>query len=223
MLKALIVGGQLGDLDDDGVVLGLAAAFAAAAAGFLGSLSLMEIRRLSHGEQREVSIAELANHPGVALFRLRDGHVEAQAVHTKSHLHHGKKTSSSYEHAVAPVLPPGWRPGEPVRVWAVCHNFSEGYPEKDACLKAWRTPPGGAVVVDPELEPCYRRTVPAGDVPRDGRLVFVHWVESPEAYLKARWQEVLGFIRGTAMTWGVLAALWLLGSTCVCWRRSAAS
>jgi hypothetical protein len=51
--------------------------------------------------------------------------------------------------------------------------------------------------------------------------VFIHWVKSPEAYLQARWEEALGFIQGTAIAWGVVAGLWLLGSTFVRWRRAA--
>jgi hypothetical protein len=213
VIKALLVGGERGGLEGDGVFLGLMAAIAASAAGFMWSLPLMEVRRLAFSEQREVSIAELASHPGVARFQLRDGRVEAQAVHKHYHLHPGNEVSSSYDHAVVPVLPTGWRPGEPVRVWAVCHHFANGYPEKDACLEAWREPTGGAVVIEPELEPCFQPAVPAAYVPPDGYLVFVHWVKSPEAYLEARWDEVLGFLRGTAIFWCALAVLWLVGTS----------
>jgi len=223
VIKALLVGTDLGDLGGDGVFLGLFAALAAAAAGFMGSLPLMEIRRLGSGEQREVSVSELTEQLGVARFRLRDGRVEAQAVYKHYHSHPGNEVSSTYDHAVIPVLPPEWRPGEPVRVWAVCHHFANGYPEKDACLEAWREPAGGAIAIEPELEPCYRPAVPAEYMPRDGHVVFVHWVKSPEAYLQARWEEVLSFLRGTAITWGVSAGLWILGRTLARLRRPAAT
>jgi hypothetical protein len=223
VIKALLVGSELGDLEGDGVFLGLFAALAAAAVGFMGSLPLLEIRRLGFGEQREVSISELADHPGVARFRLRDGRLDAQAVYKHYHSHPGNEVSSTYDHAVVPVLPPEWRPGEPVRVWAVCQNFANGYPEKDVCLEAWREPAGGAIVIEPEDEPCYQPAVPAQYMPRDGRLVFVHWVKSPEAYLQARWDEVLRFLRGTAIMWGVIAGLWILGRTVARWRRPAAT
>jgi len=210
-IKAFLVGGDLGDLDDDGLVLGLTAAIAASFAGFLGSVPLMELRRLTGREQREVSLAEVTNHPDVARFRLRDGHVAAQDVLTEYHRHPSKKNPRSYKHAVAPVLPPGWRPGEPVRVWAVCHDFSST--QEDECLEAWRAPAGGAIVVDPELEFCFQIAVPAQHAPPDGRLVFVHWVKSPEAYLGARWGEFLGFLKITSIIWGVIAGLWLFGTT----------
>jgi hypothetical protein len=221
-IKAFLVGGDLGDLDDDGLVLGLTAAIAASFAGFLGSVPLMELRRLTGREQREVSLAEVANHPDVARFRLRDGHVAAKDILTEYHRHPSKKNPRSYKHAVAPVLPPGWRPGEPVRVWAVCHDFVDS--EKNECLETWRVPAGGAIVVNPEIEFCFQLAVPAQHAPSDGRLVFVHWVKSPEAYLEARWGESLGALKIIAIIWGVIAGLWLLGTTSARavsrWRRS---
>ncbi|WP_157231726.1 hypothetical protein [Hyalangium minutum] len=203
-----------GGLPGDGLVLGIATVIAACLAGFVGCLPLPEFSRLHFAEQREVSSEELANHPGVTRFRLRDGRVEAHTVHKKYHRHADKKPAVTYAHAVAPVRPPGWRPGDPVRVWAVCHDFSES-DEQAACLDAWHEPPGGAVAVDPELEPCFQAAVPAETAPRDGRLVFVHWVKSPETYVEERWNEVIGFLRGTAIGWGAVAGLWFLGTSVV--------
>ena len=212
LIIAAIYNEDWGGWPGDGVVLGIALVCAACLAGFVGGSPIPEIRRLRGAEQREVSSKELADHPGVVRFRLRDGHVAAHSVHKKDHRHTDKEPDVTYEHAVAPVLPPGWRKGDPVRVWAVCHDFSK----KDQwaeCFEGWHEPAGGAVVVAPELEQCFRLSVPASFIPQDGRLVFVHWVKSPEAYLDQHWNDVLGFLRGTAIGWGVVAGLWLVGSS----------
>lgn len=213
VIKGVIEDEERGGREGDGLVLGLAAAIAAGLAGFVGCVPLMEIRRLGFAAQREVSLEELARHPEVARFRLRDGHVAAHAVRTKYHRHDDKEPVTSYRHAVAPVLPPSWRPGEPVRVWAVCNNFSGD--EERACLEAWHEPAGGAIAVDPELESCFQLVVPPESVPRDERPVFVLWVKSPEAYLAEHWRDFLGFLRGTAIGWGITAGLWLVGSSAV--------
>ena len=204
---------ERGGWDGDGLVLGLAAAIAAGLAGFVGCVPLMEIRRLGFAAQREVSIEELTSHPDVKRFRLRDGHVEAHSVLTKDHLHDETDPSVSYRHAVAPVLPSSWRPGESVRVWAICHNFSGS--EQKACLEAWHEPAGGAIAVDPELEPCFQLAVPPESAPREGGPRFVLWVKSPEDYLAEHWRDFLGFLRGTAIGWVIAAGLWLIGSSTV--------
>lgn len=213
VIKGVIEDEDRGAWEGDGVVLGLAAAIAAAFAGFVGCLPLMEIRRLGFAAQREVSIEELASLPNVKRFRLKDGHVEARSVRTKEHLHDDTEPSALYHHAVAPVLPPSWRPGEPVRVWAVCHRFS-GKEEK-ACLDAWHEPAGGAIAIDPKDEPCFQRALPPESTPAEGRPVFVLWVKSPEDYLAEHWRDFWGFLRGTAIGWGITAGLWLVGSSTV--------
>lgn len=198
----------------DAVALGMIAAMTASLAGFAGSLPLLELSRLRAAEQREVLTKELANHPGVALFRVRDGHVEAHAVQTKDHLHTEYDPDTTDHHAVAPVRPPEWRPGEPVRVWAVCEDFDTDA-QQDDCLQAWHEFPGGAIVIDPDQEPCFRRTVPAEFVPPDGRLMFVHWAKSPEAYLESHWEDFFGFLRILSIISGVLTGLWVTGSLLV--------
>lgn len=219
LIAGLIVGGRKGvpGLEEDGVVYGFITAMMAALMGFLLGDPLVEHRRVSWGERREVTIADAASHSEAAYLKLRDGQLNARNVFELTH-HHPAKNSVWYEHAVVPVLPAGWRPGEPVRVWAVCKDFDDA--SKEECLEAWRTPSSWGVVIAPETLPCYERTVPTKYAPPDGRVVFVHWTESPEAYERALGAEAFSRLRFCALSWCVLSGLYLVFTLRAGWRRA---
>lgn len=206
-------------LEEDGVVYGVITVTLAAMMCFFMGGPLVEHRRVSWGEQREVTVADAASHSEAVLLRLRDGRLDASNVFTRLHVHPGRR-SAWYAHAVVPVFPAAWRPGEPVRVWAVCEDFADE--RKQECLEAWRTRSNWGVVIAPEEEPCYVSTVPTRYAPPDGRVVFVRWTESPEAYTHALEAEALGMLRGLGITWGVLSGLYLLFTSRARWRREKA-
>jgi hypothetical protein len=221
LIAGLLEGGRRGvpGLEEDGVVYGFITALIAGMLGFILGMPLVEHRRVSWGEQREVTVADAASHSEATLLRLRDGRLDARNVFTRTHIHSGKNTAW-YEHAVVPVFPAAWRPGEPVRVWAVCEDFDEA--GKQECLDAWRTSSSWGVVIAPSELPCYERTVPTQYAPPDGRVVFVRWTESPEAYKRALEAEAFSMLRGLGIAWGVLSGLYLLCTVRAGWRRETA-
>jgi uncharacterized membrane protein len=219
ILAGLIQGerGRIPGLEVDGFAYGFIITMLTAIIGFVVGELLVEHRRVSWGEQREVTIADAASHSEATILRLRDGQLNARKVFTLTH-HHPARNSVWYEHGVVPVLPAGWRPGEPVRVWAVCKDFDDD--SKEACLEAWRASSNWGVVIAPEEQPCYQRTVPTKYAPPDGRVVFVRWTESPEAYERALEAEAFSVLRACAIAWCVLSGLYLLFTVRASWRRA---
>lgn len=218
IIAGLLQGGRRGvpGLEVDGVVHGVITVTIAAMMCFFMGGPLVEHRRVSWGEQRDVTVADAASHAGAVLLRLRDGRLDARNVFTRLHIHPGKR-SAWYEHAVVPVFPSVWHPGEPVRVWAVCEDFDDG--GKQECLEAWQTRSTWGVVIAPEEWPCYERTVPTQYAPQDGRVVFVRWTESPGGYAHALEAKAFSMLRGLGITWGVLSGLYLLLTSRARWRR----
>ncbi|MDC0674210.1 hypothetical protein [Nannocystis radixulma] len=177
----------------------------AATLAFLGGVPLGGYGRVARGEQGTVGFAGVARHPELVRLVVADARVDASRL-AKTYHHHGSgNSSSSHQPAIAPIVPSSWQPGDPVHVYAACHDLSF---DDRGCRDAWAVATDALVRVPAEDEPCYRELVPPGaDL---DAVAFVYW-DRPERYLGVLWREWTTALRVTAIAWLAIGALVLVG------------
>ena len=164
-------------------------ALAAALAGLLallGGPALAEYSRVVGGDEAINAPGQLAQRPDVTRIGLHGARIDAAAAIRNVHRHTAGKSSTHYEHVVAPIVPGTWQPGEPIDLYAVCHDAGER-----GCMDAWATPTTTFVRAQPNEQACYQATLAtlaATPVTPVTPVTFVYYV-APEAYLAGLRQE----------------------------------
>lgn len=107
----------------------------------------------------------------------------------------------------APVVPAGWRPGQPVRVWAVADD--DTYAADSA---QWAQPARVGVRVASFMDDDYRRAVQQAEqanglAPAEPALL-IRWTADPAAELRAAWLKLALIAAGSTGVW--LAGLLVL-------------
>lgn len=160
--------------------------------------SLGEYLRVSGGELGEVTLAEAGRRPEFVRLAVADARLDAGAAIEAPHVHRHRNTSTTYVHAIAPVVASDWQPGDRVHVYAACFD-----PEADhGCHTAWKRPTDVLIRVDDSEEDCYRGLLPESA----GEVTFVRW-HDPDRYLAMQWSRWTSKVRYTALGWLVLGAL----------------
>ena len=158
-----------------------------------------------------VSAAEASGHRSASSFRFTDARVAAEYVGVKSVRLPGLRgyPSRTEWYYVAPVVPVGWKPGQPVTLWA-------GAPVDRyyASLDEWSKPHGAAVQLS-SYEVAYLREAAAdsasrhGLTPPDGAL-FIRWTAEPEAEVGRARKFVLWVALGNDLLLALVFAAALL-------------
>lgn len=133
----------------------------------------------------DVPVAEANRHPVAAGFRLTDGaapRAELRQVVTDVETWQGRRgapgrTQSTF--SIAPVLPPGWRPGQPVTAVAVAasrHELSRRVPD----TAAWAAPGGLLRLLPDEMQTrAVHRALHQRGLDPAPHLVIGTWVADP--------------------------------------------
>ncbi|MDC0715786.1 hypothetical protein [Nannocystis bainbridge] len=190
------------------VLRGVWGGFGLAGAGllvFLGGMPLAEYGRITGGEPVALSLAEFAGRPEVERATLTEAaRVDGSRAVKVSHRHDNGKASPRRDHAVAPVVPASWQPGEPVQVFAACYNVAIDR----GCSDAWSVASDELVRVPADQAACYRELVPAGT--NLDAVAFVVW-DRPGSHVEALWARWVRALRVIGLSWLGLGTLILIG------------